>query len=334
MADLNGALASIRFGVDALQKLCAKYGSGEVQHYMQALKMYTSTCLLESLEDLKGDTYEAQEKLDDGSHLQVRISKSKQHMEIDFSGSAPVHHGNLNATEAIVTSAVIYVLRLLIQKSIPLNEGIMQNIRINLPVSILNPEFPDNPFESPAVVGGNTETSQRLVDTLIKALQLSACSQGTMNNLLFGDDTFGYYETIGGGVGAGKGFDGAHAIHQHMTNTRITDPEIMEYRYPVRLDTFAIRSGSGGNGQWKGGNGIIRKLTFLKPVEVTLLSQHRKEAPYGMSGGQAGATGEQYVFRHGASKETLEGIAQTTLSAGDSIVVMTPGGGGYGAVDS
>jgi 5-oxoprolinase (ATP-hydrolysing) len=262
--------------------------------------------------------------------LKVKLKLMSDRLTVDFSGSSKVHPGNLNATPAIVRSAVIYVLRLLISENIPLNEGIMKQVNIVLPEGLLNPPFPADSSKCPAVVGGNTEVSQRLVDTLIKALKLSACSQGTMNNLLFGNKSFGYYETICGGTGAGPGFNGADAIHHHMTNTRITDPEIMEWRYPVRVEEFSIRKDSGGPGKWKGGNGIVRKLRFTKAVDLTLLTQHRIEAPYGMEGGKPGATGKQHVEKSNGEVIELKGVDERDLQAGDAIVIETPGGGGWG----
>jgi 5-oxoprolinase (ATP-hydrolysing) len=180
------------------------------------------------------------------------------------------------------------------------------------------------------VVGGNVETSQRIVDTLIKALGLMAGGQGTMNNLLFGDDSFGYYETLCGGAGAGPGFDGADGVHTHMTNTRITDPEVLEARYPVRLERFALRTGSGGAGRWRGGDGVIRRLRFLRAVRVSLLTQHRKERPFGAEGGEPGQPGRQWVARSDGRIEPLGGIAGVALAAGDALVLETPGGGGWG----
>ncbi|MCB0582500.1 MAG: hydantoinase B/oxoprolinase family protein, partial [Phaeodactylibacter sp.] len=196
----------------------------------------------------------------------------------------------------------------------------------------LHPRFEDDARRCPAVVGGNTEVSQRLVDTLLKAFGLAACSQGTMNNFLFGNARFGYYETIGGGVGAGPGFAGRSSVHQHMTNTKITDPEEMEFRYPVRLRRFARRAGSGGQGKYRGGDGIIRELEFLAPMEVTILSQHRVERPYGMEGGEAGMAGKQYLIRKSGEKEPLQGVDSAEAEAGDRIVIETPGGGGWGTV--
>ena len=212
----------------------------------------------------------------------------------------------------------------------------MSNVQLILPInSILNPLFNLNtegslmPF-NPAVVGGNVETSQRLTDTILKAFNLLACGQGTMNNVLFGNKTFGYYETICGGAGAGNGFDGADAVHTHMTNTRITDPEILEFRYPVRLDLFKIKQKTGGKGVFCGGNGIVRKLTFLDTVELSVLSQHRKVAPFGLNGGENGQCGKQYIVLKNGKKQTLKHIDGAELSAGDTFVIETPSGGGYG----
>jgi 5-oxoprolinase (ATP-hydrolysing) len=181
------------------------------------------------------------------------------------------------------------------------------------------------------VVGGNVETSQRLVDTLLKALGLAACSQGTMNNVLFGNPRFGYYETVCGGAGAGPGFDGADAVHTHMTNTRITDPEVLEHRYPVRLERFEIRKGSGGGGRRPGGDGVVRELTFLEPVSLSLLTQHRVEAPYGAAGGQPGKPGRQRIIRADGEEIELKSVDGCEAEAGDRLILETPGGGGWGA---
>ncbi|WOK06219.1 hydantoinase B/oxoprolinase family protein [Imperialibacter roseus] len=330
MADLNAALSSIKAGQNALLSLCRKEGAKKVLHYMQRLKDYSNEKLWSQLQRLPGNEFEAAEKLDDESPLKVKLQQANDKLTVDFTGSSKVHPGNLNATPAIVRSAVIYVLRLLISEDIPLNEGIMKQVEIILPEGLLNPPFPADSSQCPAVVGGNTEVSQRLVDTLIKTLKLSACSQGTMNNLLFGNKSFGYYETICGGTGAGPGFNGADAIHHHMTNTRITDPEIMEWRYPVQVEEFSIRKGSGGHGKWKGGDGIVRKLRFTEAVELTILTQHRVEAPYGMKGGNSGASGKQYVEKSTGEVIGLKGVDEMDLQAGDAIVIETPGGGGWG----
>jgi 5-oxoprolinase (ATP-hydrolysing) len=321
IADLTGALASIQTGVENLKKLCRIYGSGTIKYYMDYLKDYANQSLLNNLKKFKRNVLKSLEFLDDGHIIQVAITISDNNLDFDFSGSSGLHPGNLNATPAIVRSAVLYVLRLLVDENIPLNEGLMRSVTIKLPVGFLNPIFPDDISKCPAVVGGNTETSQRIVDTLLKAFNLSACSQGTMNNFLFGNDTFSYYETIGGGVGATVNNHGASAVHQHMTNTRITDPEILEFRYPVRLNDFAIRKNSGGIGKRHGGDGIERVITFLEPLEMTILSQHRVEAPYGINEGEEGMRGKQFITRAGGNVEDLNGIDARKVFPGDSITI-------------
>ncbi len=330
-ADLNAALAALRTGEQALQALARAHGVSKVKRYMQALQDLAADALEQALVRLPVQSFQAREYLDDGAALQVRMELHNGLLHIDLNGSAPTHSGNLNANISIVYSVVLYVLRLLVQKDLPLNEGLLRRVRILAPQGcILNPAFEDDGARCPAVAGGNTEVSQRLTDTLLKALELAACSQGTMNNFLFGNAHFGYYETIGGGAGAGPGFAGRSAVHQHMTNTRITDPEELELRYPVRLWRFAIRRGSGGAGQWPGGDGIIRELEFLQAVEMTLLSQHRQQAPYGLKGGQNGQPGAQYLIQTNGQEEPLQGIESRTIEAGQRVRVETPGGGGWG----
>jgi len=329
LADINGALASVKLGAEATQQLFAKFGADEVLGQMRLLRRYAADLTMKKLRTLSG-VYEAQEFLDNGAALKVRLAKNKKKLIIDFGGSAAVQQGNLNATEAIVQSVVLYVMRLLVNKEIPLNEGLLEHISLQIPRGLLNPLFSKEDDKSPAVVGGNTEVSQRLADTLLKALKMAACSQGTMNNLLFGNEQFGYYETICGGVGAGPGFNGADAVHQHMTNTRITDPEILEFRYPVRLERFEIRKGSGGAGKWHGGSGIIRQFYFKAKLDVNILSQHRIVAPYGMHGGQPGKKGEQFLLDSNNKKTKLDGVDGVQVYPGDRLVIMTPGGGGWG----
>lgn len=331
MADIKAALASLRSGQRALRALVAKHGLEKVHYYMQRLQDLAADTLEESLGQYRNKTCTATESLDDGHTIQVTIDFSTTPYRFDFTGTSAAHPYNLNANVSIVYSAVLYVLRLLCGTSIPLNEGLMRQVDLGIPTSFLHPDFVDKAENCPAVVGGNTEVSQRLVDTLLKALELAACSQGTMNNLLFGDERFGYYETIGGGVGAGEGFHGRSAVHQHMTNTRLTDPEELEFRYPVRVHEFAIRRGSGGDGQWRGGDGIVREIEFLCAVDFTLLSQHRVVAPYGLHGGQPGRLGQQWLIHGDGSREALQGIDHRTLQARDRIRLETPGGGGWGS---
>ncbi|NRB61581.1 MAG: hydantoinase B/oxoprolinase family protein [Saprospiraceae bacterium] len=334
IADLRAALASLRYGAEALKNLVQLHSLDKVHKYMKRVQQTASTTLEEGLKAYLGNVFRAEEYLDDGHRLAVCIDFRQKPYIFDFSGTAKAHPFNLNANISIVYSAVLYVLRLLCTKPVPLNEGLMASIRIRVPPSLLHPQFEDDPNECPAVVGGNTEVSQRLVDTLLKALSLVACSQGTMNNLLFGNEHFGYYETIGGGTGAGDGFNGRSGVHQHMTNTRMTDPEELELKYPVRLWEFGLRLNSGGDGQWKGGNGIIRELEFLEPVDFTLISQHRIVAPYGMKGGENGMPGQQWLQKKNGTIEPIKGITDQSLSSGDRIRLETPGGGGYGKKES
>ncbi|CAN5692578.1 hydantoinase B/oxoprolinase family protein [soil metagenome] len=305
-------------------------GADALLAHMDALRNRAERRMRTVLGALPDGTFLGQERLDDGTPLRVEIRVAGEQAVVDFTGSGGVHTGNLNATEAIVRSAVLYVLRLLAGEDLPLNEGLMAPVELVLPEGLLNPPFGADPRDSPAVVGGNTETSQRLVDTLLKPFGRVAGSQGTMNNLLFGDGSLSYYETIGGGAGAGPGFDGADAVQVHMTNTGITDVEVLEHRFPVRVERFAVRTGSGGAGRWRGGNGVVRELTFLRPLSLSVLTQHRVEAPHGSGGGSPGATGGQRLVRASGVVEELGPIDGREVEAGDRLVMETPGGGGFG----
>jgi 5-oxoprolinase (ATP-hydrolysing) len=350
-ADIEAALASLQSGEKALQTLVHRYGLATVQMYMKRLQQSATDAILAVLKPLAGQQFMAEESLDDGHWIKLRIDISAEKpdsekpdspgISFDFSGTSGVHPNNLNANTSILYSAVLYVLRLWCGRDIPLNEGLMVPVTLILPdASFLNPIFSDEAVLCPAVVGGNTEVSQRLVDTLLKALGLAACSQGTMNNFLFGQSNpigtstttkpFGYYETIGGGAGATVGSDGRSAVHHHITNTKLTDPEELERRYPVRLHQFAIRTGSGGAGTWRGGDGIIREIEFLEPVQATLLSQHRVVAPYGLNGGEPGKTGQQTLIFTDGRTESLPGIFTRAMQPGERIRIETPGGGGVG----
>jgi len=328
MADIEAAIAANRFGAHELVKLTEKHSIEKTARYMQKLRSYAAGRLRQTIRNIPDGIYRASEYMDDDTCLKVKCTVSGSSLSIDFTGTSNTHPGNLNANPSIVNSVVMYVLRLLINEPLPLNDGLLDPVEIILPKGVLNPWFPDSPDESPAVVGGNVETSQRLTDTLLKAFGTVACSQGTMNNVLFGNDSFGYYETVGGGSGAGEGFNGTDAVHQHMTNTRATDPEILEYRYPVRINRYAIRKNSGGAGKWKGGNGIIREMTFLGPVRLTVLTQHRKVKPYGLKGGKAGKTGRQYIIKNDGGKKILDWRDSAEIESGDTFVLETPGGGG------
>jgi 5-oxoprolinase (ATP-hydrolysing) len=333
LADLRAAVAANRHGAAALMVLAEEHGPRTVQRGMAELKDRAERLARRLLASLPDGRREARQTLDDGSAIQVTIDVAGDRAVFDFAGTADVHPGNLNATPAIVRSAVIYVLRALIGETLPLNEGLMRAVDVRIPHGMLDPDFPVDPEQAPAVGGGNVETSQRIVDTLLLALGVCAASQGTMNNTLFGNDRFSYYETVCGGSGAGPDFDGASAVHTHMTNTRITDPEILEHRYPVRLDRFAIRTGSGGAGRHRGGDGVIREITFLEPVSLTLLTQHRTEGPYGLDGGDPGSPGAQRVVRRDGTIEPLGCIDGAEVEPGDRLVLQTPGGGGWGRIE-
>jgi 5-oxoprolinase (ATP-hydrolysing) len=333
LADLRAQVAANRYGAASLLEFALASGEEALRDGMSTLMRRAAAGAAEAIAALarRGSRFSAVEHLDDGSALAVTIMVEGGGAVIDFAGSAPVHPGNLNATPAIVRSAVIYVLRLLVSEDLPLNEGLLEQVEIRIPEGMLSPRFDDDAAKCPPVAGGNVETSQRIVDVLLKALRVCACSQGTMNNTVFGTERYGYYETVCGGAGAGPGFAGASAVHTHMTNTRITDPEIMEHRYPVRLHRFSIRRGSGGDGEFRGGDGIVREIEFLEPCELSVISQHRSEGPYGLEGGEPGERGSQWLLHQNGTISKLEGVDSRHVRAGDRLVMETPGGGGWGA---
>jgi 5-oxoprolinase (ATP-hydrolysing) len=330
LADLRAALAANRAGELGLLALIAEHGRARVLRYMEGLEALAAERARQALERIGEGEYAAEERLDDGTPLAVRITIAARSARFDFSGTGAVHPGNLNAPPAVVRSVVMYVMRLLVREDLPLNEGLLDPVTLDVPRGLLDPPFPADPSRAPAVGGGNVETSQRLVDALVRALGLAAASQGTMNNVLFGDGRVSYYETIGGGAGAGPGFAGASAVHTHMTNTRSTDPEILELRYPVRLERFAVRRGSGGRGRYPGGDGIVREIAFLRPMSLSVVTQRRSEGPRGLAGGGPGAPGRQWIVRAGGRIEELGAIASAEVLAGDRFVIETPGGGGWG----
>ncbi len=336
LADVRAALAANARGAAMLRELAHAGGAPAVHAFMEAIQRRSDRLLRERISRLPPGERFVADAMDDGAPVRVRITPDGDGLVADFSGSSPVHPGNLNATPAIVSSCMVYVMRVLLGHAAPLNEGLLRPVRIILPAGMLNPPFPPGvlPDRLPAVVGGNVETSQRVVDVLLRALGLCASSQGTMNNLVFGADGAtpvpSYYETICGGAGAGPGFDGAAAVHTHMTNTRITDPEILERRYPVRLERFAVRAGSGGQGQQRGGDGVERIIRFLAPLRVSLLTQRRVAGPPGFAGGEPGAPGAQFVTAADGRRTMLPPITGFDARAGDVLTILTPGGGGYG----
>jgi 5-oxoprolinase (ATP-hydrolysing) len=264
---------------------------------------------------------------DQGSAIAVRVSvdKKKREATVDFTGTSPQQPSNFNAPEPVTRAAVLYVFRVMVDDDIPMNAGCLRPIRIVIPKkSMLSPEFPA------AVVAGNVETSQEVTNCLFGALGALAAAQGTMNNLNFGNARYQYYETICSGSPAGPGFPGTDAVHTHMTNTRLTDPEILEFRYPVLLEDFHIRKGSGGRGQWNAGDGIRRTIRFLEKMECTILSGHRRVPPFGLNGGGDGQVGENAVRRKDGRVEKLQGCDATVIDAGEAVIIQTPTAGGYG----
>jgi 5-oxoprolinase (ATP-hydrolysing) len=331
IADIRASVAANELGRAAIGNLARSVGVDSLGRAMDAQLARSARLAREAFSRLGDVDARATEHLDDGAPLVARVRSTHDALEIDFTGSADVHPRGLNAPLAVTTSAVIYVIRLLVDEPIPINDGLLEPVRLVVPRGMLNPQFSADPGACPAVSGGNVETSQRLVDTLIKALGLGACSQGTMNNLAFGDDRSGFYETICGGAGAGPGFHGADAVHTHMTNTRITDVEIVERRHPVRVSRFEIRKGSGGDGRWHGGDGVVREIEFLAPADVSILAQHRREGPYAGAGGEPGSPGAQRIVHANGRVKTLTGADVARVESGDRLVIETPGGGGWGS---
>ena len=335
LADITAQIAANRQGADDLLQLVERHGLSVTQGFMSSIQAAAEKKMRSALARLEPGIRTFEDHLDDGTPIRVSVKVEDDTATIDFTGTGDFLPSNLNANRSIVTAAVLYCLRLLIGEEIPLNQGVLAPIRLVLARCLLNPPPGATAEESPAVVGGNVETSQRVVDVLLGALGLAAATQGTMNNVLFGDQTFGYYETICGGSGATAIAKGADAVHTHMTNTRLTDPEVLERRFPVRVREFAIRTGSGGAGEHHGGDGVRRRLEFLKPVKLSLLTQRRgAHAPYGMAGGLPGELGRNSIMRADGTVEPLPGQIQIDAQAGDVLCIETPGGGGWGVPPS
>jgi 5-oxoprolinase (ATP-hydrolysing) len=331
LADLSAQVASLRLGIDAMEELLKEYEAEEIYLRMAEMGKESAGSCTEYLKDLGDCELRAEQFLDDGDRLSLRIGVVDGHAIFDFSGTSPVRKDGLNATEAIVTSAVCYCLRVLIGKELPLNEGLLSPVTIEIPKGcLLSPEFLDDPLQCPGVAGGNVEISQRVVDLIFSAFGAVACSQGTMNNITFGNNSFSHYETIGGGAGAAIGQEGASAVQVHMTNTAITDPEVLEARFPVRLLSFGKRAGSGGAGSWQGGEGIEREYLFEEEVTISLLTQRRASGPEGMVDGRPGLPGEQFLIRKNGEIIKLGSIDSITAQQGDRLILRTPGGGGAG----
>jgi 5-oxoprolinase (ATP-hydrolysing) len=325
IADLKAQLAACARGESELRRMIGQMGLVTVQAYMRHVQDNAEASVRRVIGSLRDSSF--QYEMDDGSRIcvQITVDAANRSATLDFSGTSPQHPGNLNAPTAITRAAVLYVFRCLVADNIPLNEGCLKPLNIIIPPgSMLNPQYPA------AVVAGNVETSQYVVDALFGALGIMGAAQGTMNNVTWGNARHQYYETLCGGAGATANADGASAVHTHMTNSRLTDPEILETRFPVRLEAFHIRPHSGGKGKQRGGDGVVRKTRFLEPMTVSIVSGHRKVAPYGMAGGRQGQCGVNRVLRADGYLETLAGIVQVEVAAGDVLTVATPGGGGYG----
>ena len=328
-ADLRAQIAANNLGIRELRKMVAHFGLETVQAYMKHVQDNAEECVRRAIDALKSDSGSFSYEMDSGSVVRVRTSVDRElrSARVDFTGTSAQVETNFNAPTPVCRAATMYVFRTLVSDDIPMNEGCMKAIDLVIPPrTMLSPEFPA------AVVAGNVETSQVVTDCIYGALGVMAAAQGTMNNLTFGNERHQYYETICGGSGAGPGFHGTSAVQTHMTNSRMTDPEILEVRYPVMVSKFEIRRGSGGKGQWRGGCGVTRELLFHEDMKLSVLSNRRRVAPYGMSGGEEGERGRHWVVRaKTGTVVAMEACDQVDIHKGDTFVIQTPSGGGYGA---
>ncbi|MEH6624932.1 MAG: hydantoinase B/oxoprolinase family protein [Motiliproteus sp.] len=328
IADLKAQIAANEKGLHELQRMIDQFSLATVQAYMRHVQDNAEESVRRVLDVLEDGEYCY--TVDSGCEIQVKISidKKARSASIDFSGSSPQQTTNFNAPESVCYAAVLYVFRTLVEDDIPMNQGCLKPLKIIIPEhSMLSPRYPA------AVVAGNVETSQWITDCLYGALGMQAGSQGTMNNFTFGNQQHQYYETICGGAGAGDGFHGTSAVQTHMTNSRLTDPEVLEWRFPVMLDNFHIRRGSGGKGRWHGGDGVVRQIRFLEPMTAAILSSHRTVAPFGCQGGEPGQCGENWWLKANGDKQALAATDQVELQKNDAIIICTPGGGGYGQAE-
>ncbi|MDM8569668.1 hydantoinase B/oxoprolinase family protein, partial [Thiotrichales bacterium HSG1] len=322
LADLRAQIAANNTGMLELCKMVEHFGLEVVQAYMQHVQDNAEQAVRKLLKNLHDGEFSYQ--MDSGAAVKVKITISDSKAMLDFTGTSKQQDSNFNAPVSVCKAVVLYVFRTLVADKIPMNAGCLKPLQIIIPKGcMLNPIYPA------AVVAGNVETSQYIADTLYGALGIMAASQGTMNNFTFGNENHQYYETICGGSGAGDGYAGTSAVQTHMTNSRLTDPEVLELRYPVLLEEFKIRKNSGGDGKYKGGDGVVRKIKFQETMTASILSGHRKVPPYGMNGGQSGQVGKNWIVRNG-KKEELDSTAMVDMEAEDMLVIETPGGGGYG----
>jgi 5-oxoprolinase (ATP-hydrolysing) len=328
VADLKAQLAANARGVAGLTRMTARFGLSVVRAYMRHVQDNAEACVRAAIATLSDGRWTLE--LDGGERIVVDVLVDRAHASatIDFAGTSAASPTNFNAPSSIVRAAVLYVFRTLVRENIPLNAGCLRPLTIRLPEDcLLNPRYPS------AVVAGNVETSQCIVDALLAALDVCAASQGTMNNFTFGNERYQYYETVCGGAGASRASAGASAVHTHMTNSRLTDAEVLEARYPVRVRRFEIRRGSGGDGARRGGDGVVREVEFLEPMHAAILANRRRTAPFGLRGGRAAACGRNYAIRADGTRVPLAATGEVDLAAGDRFVIETPGGGGYGAPD-
>src|ERR1700674_3599719 len=325
--DLKAQIAANEKGVFELRKMVVHFTMPVVKAYMRHVQDNAAESVRRVIDRLHDSEFSYE--MDQGTVIKVKITvdKKKREATVDFTGTSPQQPTNFNAPEPVTRAAVLYVFRVMVDDDIPMNAGCLRPINIVIPPqSMLTPEYPA------AVVAGNVETSQAVTNCLFGALGALACAQGTMNNLNFGNKKYQYYETICSGSPAGPGFPGTDAVHTHMTNTRLTDPEVLEFRYPVVLEDFHIRKGSGGRGRWNAGDGIRRTIRFLEQMDCTILSGHRRVRPFGMAGGEAGQVGENFARRRDGRLEDLAGCDATVLDAGEAIIIQSPTAGGYGRV--
>ena len=323
--DMKAQIAANEKGVQELRKTVAHFTLPVVRAYMQHVQDNAAESVRRVIDRIHDASFAYE--MDQGTWIKVRISvdKEKREATVDFTGTSPQQNTNFNAPEPVTRAAVLYVFRVMVDDDIPMNAGCLRPINIVIPKqSILSPEYPA------AVVAGNVETSQAVTDCLFGALGSLAAAQGTMNNLNFGNARYQYYETICSGSPAGPGFPGTDAVHTHMTNTRLTDPEVLEFRYPVLLEDFHIRTGSGGRGEWNAGDGVRRTIRFLEKMDCTILSGHRRVRPFGLAGGESGQVGENTVRRNDGRMEKLKGADATVIDAGEAVIIRTPTAGGYG----
>ena len=330
ICDVRAQVAANRCGELALRELVQRYSPQLVERYMQHIQDAAEAQVRDHLQQIGDGVFRFSDQMDSGQRIELKITVTGREITFDFHGTDPVGLNNLNANKAIVSSAIMYVMRLVTGSDIPMNEGMMKPVTIVLPDCFLNARPAANRTDSPPIVGGNVETSQRIVDVIFGAMGLGAASQGTMNNWLIGDSTFGYYETVGGGSGATSMGPGASSVHCHMSNTRLTDAEILETRYPLILRECSIRRDSGGTGKNRGGDGMIRHIEFRKTLALSLLTSRRNSGPWGMNGGSAGATGANWLVRPDGTQVELPWRCDIVMQPGEALRLETPGGGGWG----